>query len=427
MWMPLLFGALVLSSANIPARASDWQETLSDAIRIATSANPELSGMDAEIRAWRERARQADSLPDPNLSMGAVNVPTNLSFAEDPMTMKEVSLSQTLLPAGMRAASRLAALAGAEAIEREHMHHVDEVAARTARAFFDIAALDERLAIAKETRGLLDDDSRAAEERYRVGRGAQADLLRASLEKLRVTREIAGMEGERRASAADFNALLARPADADVPPIAGIHPDESVPERARFLARALSESPALRHDDAGIERAAQEARRARLERRPVWSLSAMYGERAHRDDMVSATVGLSLPFFHPARLSARAAEADAMLEAARAERASAENRLRGEVEAALARLASDVRQARLYRDSILPEAEMNSRAAREAYSVGTIDFATLVAASVDLATFRSEYADRLASIGRDRADLQVAAGVPLLPGTPGMEHEHESP
>lgn len=153
----------------------------------------------------------------------------------------------------------------------------------------------------------------------------------------------------------------------------------------------------------------------------------MYGERAHRDDMVSATVGLSLPFFHPARLSARAAEADAMLEAARAERASAENRLRGEVEAALARLASDVRQARLYRDSILPEAEMNSRAAREAYSVGTIDFATLVAASVDLATFRSEYADRLASIGRDRADLQVAAGVPLLPGTPGMEHEHESP
>ena len=115
-----------------------------------------------------------------------------------------------------------------------------------------------------------------------------------------------------------------------------------------------------------------------------------------------------------------------MLEAARAERADAENRLRGDIEAALARLASDVRQAQLYRDTILPEAEMNSRAAREAYSVGSIDFATLVAASVDLRTFRSEYAARLAAIGRDRADLQMASGVPLLPGTPRMEHDHET-
>jgi outer membrane protein TolC len=142
--------------------------------------------------------------------------------------------------------------------------------------------------------------------------------------------------------------------------------------------------------------------------------------------MISAMVGLSLPFLHPVRLSARAAEADAMLEAARAERSDAGNRLRGDIEAALARLASDVRQARLYRDAILPEAEINARAAREAYSVGSIDFATLVAASVDLRTFRSDYAGTLAAIGGDRADLQMASGFPLLPGTPGMEHENEA-
>ena len=73
------------------------------------------------------------------------------------------------------------------------------------------------------------------------------------------------------------------------------------------------------------------------------------------------------------------------------------------------------------------EAEINARAAREAYGVGAIDFSTLVAASVDWRTFRSEYADRLAAVGKDRAELQMASGLPLLPGTPGQENDHESP
>ena len=83
-----------------------------------------------------------------------------------------------------------------------------------------------------------------------------------------------------------------------------------------------------------------------------------------------------------------------------------------------------MKQSALFREAILPQAEINDRAAREAYAVGSIDFATLVAASVELRRFRSDYAERLSAIGRDRADLQMAAGLPLLPGTPGMEHDH---
>lgn len=416
-----------LSAETAVAQTADpWKTRLEEAIRTAVRANPEILRMDAEIRAVRERARQADALPDPELSVGAMNVPTDLSFTEDPMTMKTVGLSQYLPPAGMRRAARRAAEASTAAIESEHMHHVDEVAARTARAFFDIASLDAKLTIARETERLLDDDSRAANERYRVGRGAQADVLRANLEKTRLTREILAMEGERGAAAAAFNALLVRPSDAVVAPIEAVDPDEAIPERAAFLSRALSKSPILAHYDAEVVRAEEDARRARLERRPMWSLSATYGERERQDDMVSAMVGISLPFLHPVRLSSRAAEADAMIEVARAERSDAENRLRGDVEAALVRLESDARQARLYREAILPQAEINDRAAREAYAVGAIDFATLVAASVDLRMFRSDYAERLSAIGRDRADLQMAAGLPLLPGTPGREHDHES-
>ena len=75
-----LFGVLVLNVLSLRAQASGWRERLSDAIRIATSRNPDLARMDAEIRAAGERARQADALPDPELVVGAMNVPTDLSF-----------------------------------------------------------------------------------------------------------------------------------------------------------------------------------------------------------------------------------------------------------------------------------------------------------------------------------------------------------
>lgn len=355
-----------------------------------------------------------------------MNLPTTGSFTEDPMTMTTVALMQTLPPAGTRGAARRAAEADAEAIEREHAHHVAEVAARAATAFFDLAGIDARLAIAAETRGLLERDAKAAEERYRVGRGAQADVLRADLEKTRLEREIVAMQGERSASEAALNALLARPGTTREPPIPAIDPDETLPDTEAFLARALAESPVLAHYGAAVAGAQEEARGAGFEGRPMWSLWAQYGVRQHLDDMISASVGLSLPFLHRGRVRARVAEAGARLEAARAERSEAEYRLRGAVESALAKLSSDVRQARLYRDSILPEAEMHARSAHEAYAVGVIDFSTLVASSVDLRTFRSEYAERLAAIGRDQADLQMASGLPLLPGTPGMEHPHDT-
>jgi outer membrane protein TolC len=427
MRFPLLFGALIIHAVSAPAQsAGDWRARLADAIRTATSQNPELARMDAEIRAADERARQAGTLPDPEVSFGVMNLPvSSFSFTEDDMTMKTIGVSQELPPAGSRRAAEAAARAGADAIAREHMHHVDEVAARTAQAFFDLAALDAKLSIARETRAILDDDARAAEERYRVGLGAQADVIRASLQKTRLVGEIAAMEGDRRAAQASFNTLLARPGDTEEPAIALSDTDESIPDSRAFLRRALSESPLLQHYDAEIRRAEEEAKRARDERRPMWTLSATYGQRERRDDMVSAMAELSLPFLHPSRLSARAAEADAMLSAAKAERSNAEYRLRGSVEAALSRLASDTRQERLYRETILPQAEMNERASREAYGVGSIDFGTLTAASTDLRRFRSEYADRLSAIGRDRAELQMASGLPLLPGTPGMEHDHE--
>ena len=141
--------------------------------------------------------------------------------------------------------------------------------------------------------------------------------------------------------------------------------------------------------------------------------------------MAGATVAVSLPFFQPRRLREKAAEKEASLSGARANLEIVRNEIRRGVAEAYADFDAAIEQARLYRGSILPQAETNARAAAEAYAVGQIDFLTYVRAALDRDAYEAELAMRRAGAWRAVAALQKAAGLPLLPGVPqeGMSHE----
>jgi outer membrane protein TolC len=146
------------------------------------------------------------------------------------------------------------------------------------------------------------------------------------------------------------------------------------------------------------------------------------GYFAHRrkfEDLVGGSLSFNLPFAHPRRLEERRAETEALVSAARADLEAARNTIREEVVAAFADLQKNREQAEIYRSAILPQAEINLRAAREAYAVGQIDFETFARSSIDLSNYESEAAARSAAVGRSIAAVQKASGLPLIPGTPG--------
>jgi outer membrane protein TolC len=94
------------------------------------------------------------------------------------------------------------------------------------------------------------------------------------------------------------------------------------------------------------------------------------------------------------------------------------------VDQAYAELEKNRDQVRLYREAILPQAQINYRAASEAYSVGAIDFLTYVRAANDLDRYEGETAERETGVGRALAMLQKASGLPLIEGTPGPGDIH---
>ncbi len=405
--------------------AAPWQERLRDAIARAVARNPEIADRESRIEAARHRVGQALALPDPEVEVGIQDIPpSDFSFRRDDFTMEKITASQRIPAAGKRPAQKRSAQAEFEFLSAMHGDHVVRLAADVADAFFAIADLDARMEILERTRERLRRAAASATERYRVGKGAQPDVLRANLEVTAVEERLAGLRGERRMASARFNTLQALPADTPSGPIAIPDKDPSVPPAAELLRRAEDQSPAVAAAAADVRMAQEQLGLARLERRPDLTAMAYYAHRIDFEDLVGASVSLNLPFFQPKRLKEREAERDAELSAARASLEMVKNEIRRGVEEARADLDRSLEQARLYRGSILPQAETNLAAAQEAYSVGQIDFLTYVRAALDRDMYEAELAMRRAGVWRALAALQRASGIASIEGTPEREEKH---
>ena len=416
---------VVVASSSASAQEAEWKRRLEGAVSLAIAQNPSITEMESRIEADRHRVGQASALPDPEIEIGIQDVPpSDFSFTRDDFTMSKVTARQTFPAAGKRPERQRSAAAALDSSAALHVDHVVRTAAEVADVFFAVADLDARLEILQASRERLRLVSASAADRYRVGRGAQADVLRASLESTAAEERVVGLTAERRVLAVRLNALQALSPEAEVSRIP--MPDEgpSLPPAAEMVVSAERRSPAIAAREAQVRAAESDLALARLERRPDFTAMAYYANRAKFEDFVGASVALNLPFFQPKRLKEREAERESELSGARASLEMVRNDIRRGVAEGYAELERSRQQAALYRGSILPQAETNERAAQEAYAVGQIDFLTLVRAALDRDAYASELAMRRAGAWRAVAALQMASGLPLIPGTPGAGEFH---
>ncbi len=425
--LPLLLASGVQDRPSASASVGDWKVRLSSAIASAVSRNPELISIEARIAAARARVTQADALPDPELEIGLKDVPiADPSLSRSDFTMEMIAGRQTFPGAGKRAARRASEEAAADSAVALHNLDAISVAAEVTDAFFTLAELDRRLEILDRSRERLRQASASAMERYRVGKGAQSDVMRANLETTAIEDRLLALRGDRRAAAARLNALQNLPADASVPPIGPVTPAPPPRGAGDIAKEAEASSPAVVAALANVRRGEEGVRLAKLESRPDWTASAYYARRERFEDLGGASISFNLPFIQRGRIEARRAEAEAELSSARADLEAVRSQLRRSIEEAAAELERNTEQEKLFQTAILPQAEITFRSAQEAYAVGQIDFETFVRAALDLDNYESELATRISGVGRGLAALQKASGLPLIEGTLGLGVSHEA-
>ena len=417
----LTLAALAASlAAPTPApaqRSASDRLLLGDLYARLERTNPRIAAANALAAAARARVRAARRPPDPQLQLGFMNY-TLPGLAPMPtLGMSQLQLMQ-MLPLGgkLRSAGRAADAQALATGERAH-DVAWETRTATAMAFYELYATEGQLDVARETLRLLQDIERTAQAMYRVGGGRQADVLRAQLEIARMAEDTLRMRAMRASTIAKLNALLDR--DAEVEPGRATLPrfPEEMPARAGLDSLAAAGRPMIRAglDDVRGAEAVQE--RARREIWPDVQVGVQYAQRGSAmgtEHMGSLMLGASIPVFARDRQLRMREEAAAMTRMAQADLAAMRAETRGQLGEAYARLGRARSLARLYRTTVLPQAEAAAASALAAYRVGGVDFMTLLDDRMTVNEYRQQLYVLEADQGAAWAELEMLIGRELL-------------
>lgn len=386
---------------------------LSQVLRLAREASPELAAARAAARGAEGQAHQAGAFPNPALAMGRERTASSRQWS--------LQIEQPLDLTGTRGAARTAAERRAAAA-RATVDRVEQiVAGRATRLFVRLVTARRRLGLAARLRDLADSAAAIAAKRFDLGDGSGYDRRRLALEAARYEAAVAGFRFEADSMALELTAMLGSSAPtgplviSDTVPVAGDLPplDSLVAwSRRRGDVRAAELSVDAAESDRTV--------RAR-ERIPIPTLAAGYLEQNNAGTSGSSSGwigGLTIPVPLFNRRAGALLASQASVELARAEHAGLVRDAATEVR----RLHAGFLASRAQRASLARRLGGEADAALNAVAVSFAEGELPLVQWLDAVRAYSEAAGALLLLDADlairRADLATAAGIPadLVPG-----------
>lgn len=412
-----IVGVGLLASADALAQSAAGAEperaTLAWALALALARNPEIQAADARVAAMEQRPAQEGALPDPMLMLRYHNEDWGFSFGRSDFSFVEVGVEQELPFPGKRGARRQ--IAENEALRERAMRDMTAlmVLARVGVLHAELVAVERADAALAESLGAIDTLSAQVAARYSVGGAEQQDVLRAALERDMLRERRAMVERERIRGRAQLAAMLGADRPGELPPIAEAGGSRALRPLDALQARARELSPELQAAREEALRAKESLRLAKRELLPDFSLMASYMNKRQLMPEWELGIRVRIPLY------ARSKQRRAIAEAALAETAAQRERKRAElgVGAQLAELHSAAEAASLlvalYRDSLLPNAELTFESATASYATGRVDLMTVTSAFVAILDYRIREAEETARLRTAFAEMG-----PLLAETP---------
>jgi outer membrane protein TolC len=388
-------------------------------IEEALQNNPEILAQKKRWEVFKEKVPQAFALEDPMLGLGIISLPTNFSFKDEDMTMKEISISQRFPFPGKRPLMREMAEKEAEAVFTEIQERVNRIVKEVKTAYYDLSHVYRTLEVTQRNKKILEDFAKIAGTRYAVGEGIQQDVLKAHVEVSRMVDELIMLEQKKRALEAKLNALLNRPPETP----AGI-PEEVIFRKLpitieEFRKMALESNPTLKGMKNMIEAKEKAYALAKREYYPDLTARFAYGQRDNgpemkRRDMLTGMVEVNIPIFYKSKQDRKVAEAKADIQAIEAQYQAMRNEIQFMITDMATMIQRTERQLELYKTGIIPQASLRLNSAMSAYRVNKADFMTLLDSQMTLYKYELEYHLALAEYEKNVASLEAAVGKRLL-------------
>jgi outer membrane protein TolC len=413
----LIWIFLIIFPANNFSQVDDLDQMIEQAILLS----PELKMLEAKRNAAYSKLNINTNLPDPVLTLGLINVPTNsFSFDQEPMTQKIVGVRQTFPFPGKLGAIENASAIDTLIIDQEIRDAENEIRKIVSEKYYELSYLKRSIELSKESKLLLQDIAKVVSTKYTVGSASQQNLLKVQLEITNISQKIDELESREQSITAELNSLFLR--------------DENTPINVKYFenldfidlntARLDSTARIYRPYLKGIQLAENKYElnmyAAEKDYYPNITLGLQYAFREQiaatglqLNNMFSVVIGVTLPFNYGGKVSAKVEEAISMQQFYSNQYSLALQSLQGSFGSAVANLNSLEERIKLYEEGLLPQAKQNLTATLSHYQVGHIDFINVIDAQDQLFKIETNVYRLKTNYLKQVSDLEFLVGKTL--------------
>ena len=391
---------------------------LVDALRLALERSPNIA---AARRRWLAAIHvepQATSLPDPMLQAGFQfdSVETRAGPQRGNLGVTQsIPWWRKLWARGRRAATE------AEIARLRYEAAARDLIVDVKDAWYELYYLDRALPVTEQIEQMLRNDAILAYAELQVGRAQLNEAFRAESQAAQLAYDRILLTEQRAAQAERLRALLNLPPGTELGPV-GAAPVYAIEERVDALyERAERYAEILKIKGFEIERAQYNTLLARLSRIPDIGLGLNYvftdPSRAAAPmvppesgkDPVIGMASMNLPIWEQ-RTRALIREKEALEEAMRLEALDRANRVRQAVAAAFFRVRLTERLARLYADTLLPQADSVMRQAEIYFRNDQGAFSSVIETTLAYHNFLLAHQRAMADYGQAIGRLERVLG-----------------
>ena len=354
--------------APVAVQAGEGILSLKQAETLALAEAPWLAHHRSNAEAAAQRAVYEGRLPDPQLVLGAINVPTDSwKLGEEDMTMTMVGIRQSFPPGDTLALQSKRAHKELSREEAKAEAENRNILRQVRQAWLELFFQEESLRRLQESRQLQDKQLAAAEGRYRAAADPRQMAIRARQGVARINEREPMIKAQIARSRAQLGRWIG---PASAMPLPKVLPALPVPPASFDSTR----HPEWLASEAMFDAAHLDADIARENYKPGWMLDLSYGARRPRPDgtersnMATAMVTLDLPVFRRKRQDPRHAEKLAMQNGARFEAEDKRRELEAMHQTLRAEYEALVARTKIIEEQLLPAIRRETQATLAGYA-----------------------------------------------------------
>jgi outer membrane protein TolC len=387
---------------------------LADLLEEAERVHPAIKAQAQMIESKRARIPQVRSLPDPTVGAGWMGNITFFSVQHlDPSSYRGISVMQEFPYPGKLTLRGQIAEKDVDA-EKWNLEAVRrQVRAGVKSAYYELGSVDQAIAHAQKNKDLLDKLARIAEEKYKVGKGLQQDVLRAQLEVSRILQTLTILNQRRLSLTARLNTLLLRPPDAPIGTLETVTPSPLNYSLDELVARGVENYPDIRRQQQLIEQSQYAVNLARKEYYPDFRIGYDYQQRPDLMDMHGFNFTINVPIFYKKKQRESVSEANFAVESGKQSREAIRTELLFQIKDQFLRARASDELLSLYTRALVPQSSLALESSMAAYQTGALDFESLISNFSSVLQYEVSYYEELANYQKALVTLEQITGVEL--------------